>query len=90
MRFSFGHQELLPIITPRPTTHTPSTPSTAHRQTTNRTPSSGMRVFRIWRDDSYLALLLSVLGALLARHVAVSTAPTSSAFLKTDGVFWFL
>jgi len=40
-----------------------------------------MRVFRVWRDDGYLSLLLQTLSALATRYVRTGTAPVGSQFL---------
>ncbi|KAI8470848.1 MAG: hypothetical protein J3K34DRAFT_521030 [Monoraphidium minutum] len=46
----------------------------------SRTPHNGLRVFRVWRDDAYLASLLAVLSVLLSRHAARGVAPAGGAF----------
>lgn len=51
----------------------------------NRTPHNGLRVFRVYRDDAYLALLLRVLSTLASSHVAAGVPPVGSAFLESPG-----
>jgi hypothetical protein len=42
-------------------------------------------VFRVWRDDAYLAALLRVLRTLWGRHVAPGAPPPAAAFLAVPG-----
>jgi hypothetical protein len=44
-----------------------------------------MRVFRLWRDDAYIASLLAVLCALRTRHVLTGAAPAGVQFLGSPG-----
>ena len=51
----------------------------------SRTPHSGLRVFRVFRDDGYLSLLLGALSALAAAAAAARGPPAAAAFLETPG-----
>ncbi|KIY96074.1 hypothetical protein MNEG_11887 [Monoraphidium neglectum] len=51
----------------------------------SRTAENGLRVFRVWRDDSYLWGLVAILTTLMTHHVAAGKAPTGSQFASMAG-----
>lgn len=55
-----------------------------------RCAASGVRVFRLWRDDMYLQTMLQLLSVLQKEHVLQGVQPSAATFSAISGYRAFL
>lgn len=55
-----------------------------------RCADSGVRVFRLWRDDTYLETMLKLLSVLHTQHVLQGVQPSAATFSGLPGYQAFL
>lgn len=55
-----------------------------------RCPETGVRVYRLWRDDAYLRTTLQLLSVLQQQHVLPGVAPKADTYSKMPGYKDFL
>ncbi|WIA21502.1 hypothetical protein OEZ85_000706 [Tetradesmus obliquus] len=56
----------------------------------SRCADSGVRVFRLWRDDTYLQTMLKLLSVLQTQHVLQGVQPSAATFSGLPGYRAFL